>query len=88
MKIFADDVIGTKFDQKYFQCILSEYLTNFESFSPENGIVEVSLIAASNLQLTRSESKKKHVNRQSNLNMLIPNIISFERQIAWAIDKS
>ena len=43
MKIFADDVIGTKFDQKYFQCILSEYLINFESFPPENGIVEVSL---------------------------------------------
>ena len=43
LKIFADDVIGTKFDQKYFQCLLSEYLTNFESFPPENGIVEVSL---------------------------------------------
>ena len=35
--------MGTKFDQKYFQCILSEYSTNFESFLPENGIVEVSL---------------------------------------------
>ena len=43
LRIFADDVIGTIFDQKYFQCILSEYLTNFESFSPENGIVGVSL---------------------------------------------
>ena len=43
LRIFADDVRGTKFDEKYFQCILSEYLTNFESFSPENGIVEVSL---------------------------------------------
>ena len=29
LRIFADDVMGTKFDEKYFQCILSEYLTNF-----------------------------------------------------------
>ena len=43
MKIFADDVMGTVIDQKYFWCIKWVWVTDFKLFSAENGIVGVSL---------------------------------------------